>query len=202
MRTGSWLEHHLNLHAPLRRGLKLAISGIVIMMACWINVAQAMSGVEITQSSFVYHSQGESEPRVIEGQVREINEAKKQVTALALKYHLVSQHTSLVAVEVIAAKPSSVVSNNASAVQSTSFGWQPPVGYLPQTGGESRLLIMMGMILLGLGLAYLASFSFDRGAGLSLLRNLAAQKRRPKVLIKTGGEDGDDGHGSAKGLEA
>ena len=126
---------------------------------------------------------------------------KKQVTALALKYHLVSQHTSLVAVEVTPAKPSSVVSNNASVVQSTPFGWQPPVGYLPQTGGESRLLIMLGMILLGLGLAYLASFSLDRGAGLSMLRSLAAQKSRQTVSNKTGGEYGGDGHVSAKGLE-
>ncbi|AQS35778.1 marine proteobacterial sortase target protein [Shewanella psychrophila] len=126
---------------------------------------------------------------------------KKQVTALALKYHLVSQHTSLVAVEVSPAKPSSVVSNNASVVQSTPFGWQAPVGYLPQTGGESRLLIMMGMILLGLGLAYLASFSLDKGAGLRVLHSLAVQRRRQEVSIQAKGEYGDNVHGPSKGLE-
>ncbi|MEI6860030.1 MAG: marine proteobacterial sortase target protein [Shewanella sp.] len=124
---------------------------------------------------------------------------KKQVTALALKYHLVSQHTSLVAVELTPAKPSSVVSNNARVVQSIPFGWQPPVGYLPQTGGESRMFIMMGMLLLGLGLAYLTSFRLNRVAGVNMLRSLVTQKKRQTISIKTGGY-GNDRHVSAKGL--
>ncbi|BAJ01811.1 marine proteobacterial sortase target protein [Shewanella violacea] len=129
-----------------------------------------------------------------------VNQArvKKQVTALGLKYHLVSQHTSLVAVET----NSAVVSNYASMVQTTPFGWQAPVGYLPQTGGESRLLIMMGMILLGLGLAYLASFGLDKGAGLRQGISLLIQNRLKKASIQTRGDYGDYVHVPTKDLES
>ena len=93
---------------------------------------------------------------------------KKQITALALNYHLVSRHTSLIAVDMTPAKHPAVLSNNANVVQATPFGWQNSVDYLPQTGGESRLLIIIGMLLLGLALAYLASFSIERREGLEI----------------------------------
>lgn len=93
---------------------------------------------------------------------------KKQITALALKYHVVSRHTSLIAIDMTPAKHPSVLSNNANVQQATPFGWQAPNGYLPQTGGESRLLIIIGMLLLCLALAYLASFSIEKRERLAI----------------------------------
>ncbi len=86
---------------------------------------------------------------------------KQQITALALKYHLVSRHTSLVAVDITPVKHSSIISNNATVLPLTPFGWKPPVGSLPQTGTDSRLLITIGLILLCLLCVYMMSFRIE-----------------------------------------
>ncbi|WP_076413609.1 marine proteobacterial sortase target protein [Shewanella sp. UCD-KL12] len=102
---------------------------------------------------------------------------KKQITALALNYHLVSQYTSLVAVDMSSQKHPSVVSNSASVIRAIPHGWQTSLGKMPQTGGDSRLLMMIGMILLGLGLAYIASFGLDRATTLGIYRSLLESHR-------------------------
>lgn len=89
---------------------------------------------------------------------------KQQITALALKYHLVSKHTSLVAVDITPVKHSSIISNNAAVLPLTPFGWKPPVGRLPQTGTDSRLLLTIGLLLLGLLCIYIMSFRIGRVA--------------------------------------
>ncbi|RTR33252.1 marine proteobacterial sortase target protein [Shewanella atlantica] len=83
---------------------------------------------------------------------------KQQITALALKYHLVSKHTSLVAVDITPVKHSSIISNNAAVLPLTPFGWKPPAGSLPQTGTDSRLLLATGLLLLCLLCLYIMSF--------------------------------------------
>jgi len=86
---------------------------------------------------------------------------KQQITALALKYHLVSKHTSLVAVEIPPVKHSSIISNNVAVLPSSPFGWKPPVGRLPQTGTVSRLLLTTGLLLLCLLCLYMMSFRWE-----------------------------------------
>lgn len=86
---------------------------------------------------------------------------KQQITALALKYHLVSSHTSLVAVDITPVNHSSIISNNATVLPLTPFGWKPPVGSLPQTGTDSRLFITIGLILLCLLCVYMMSFRIE-----------------------------------------
>ncbi|WP_394147100.1 marine proteobacterial sortase target protein [Shewanella atlantica] len=99
---------------------------------------------------------------------------KQQIIALALKYHLASKHTSLIAVDVTPVKDSSIVSNNAAVIPATPFGWRPPEGTLPQTGTDSRLLVAMGLILLSLLIAYM--LSFPANISRSLVQKMAGNR--------------------------
>ncbi|MFT5234941.1 MAG: Ca-activated chloride channel family protein [Shewanella sp.] len=83
---------------------------------------------------------------------------KQQITALALNYHLVSAHTSLVAIELTPARDSAITPKNATVLSAIPFGWTPP-GSLPQTGTASRLYILIGGLLLSLLGAFLLSYS-------------------------------------------
>lgn len=90
---------------------------------------------------------------------------KQQITALALNYHLVSAHTSLVAIELTPARHSSIVPKSATVLSAIPFGWTPP-GSLPQTGTASRLFILIGCVLLSLLGIYL--LSYQRAFGLAV----------------------------------
>ncbi|MDO6684810.1 MULTISPECIES: marine proteobacterial sortase target protein [unclassified Agarivorans] len=80
---------------------------------------------------------------------------EKQVLALALKYHLVSSQTSLVAVDLTPAKPLSLDAINKQIDGGMPLGWQAG-GILPQTSTSSRLNILIGylLLLLALGLGW------------------------------------------------
>lgn len=82
---------------------------------------------------------------------------KQQITALALDYHLVSAHTSLVAVEMTPARASGITSKSVELLSAIPFGWVPPAT-LPQTGTASRLFILIGGLLLSLLGIYLLSY--------------------------------------------
>ncbi|TRY15336.1 marine proteobacterial sortase target protein [Shewanella hanedai] len=90
---------------------------------------------------------------------------KQQITALALNYHLVSAHTSLVAIELAPARPSSITPKNVTVLMANPFGWTPP-GSLPQTGTSSRLFILIGSVLLSLLGIYL--LSYQRAFGVAI----------------------------------
>lgn len=90
---------------------------------------------------------------------------KQQITALALNYHLVSAHTSLVAIELVPARHSSITPKNATVLMENPFGWVPP-GSLPQTGTASHLFILIGSVLLSLLGIYLLSYQTAFGAAL------------------------------------
>ncbi|QSX35046.1 marine proteobacterial sortase target protein [Shewanella avicenniae] len=89
---------------------------------------------------------------------------KQQVTALALKYHLVSTYTSLVAVDVTPVNPDAEQSLTADIASRMPAGWVKPMGVMPQTGTNSRLWLLMGCVLalLAWGLMWLSRRS--RGA--------------------------------------
>jgi Ca-activated chloride channel family protein len=79
---------------------------------------------------------------------------EKQVLALALKYHLVSSQTSLVAVDVTPARPANLPMVNKQIDGGMPHGWQQPA-VLPQTSTASRLLMLLGAMLLALaGLSF------------------------------------------------
>lgn len=76
---------------------------------------------------------------------------EQQITALAMKYHLVSRYTSLVAVDVTPVNPTPQDARQSELVSKMPAGWQPPMGNLPQTASNSRLLLLLGALLLLLG---------------------------------------------------
>ncbi|NMH63700.1 marine proteobacterial sortase target protein [Shewanella sp. SHSM-M6] len=92
-------------------------------------------------------------------------EVKAAVTALALDYHLVSRHTSLVAVELTPARQTGEPTREAQVRQAFPWGWQPGPGSLPQTATASRLEILLGALLIGLA-ALLALGHRGRAGGL------------------------------------
>ncbi len=78
---------------------------------------------------------------------------QKQVLALALKYHLVSSQTSLIAVDVTAHKPQGVNSHQQRIASGMPDGWIRPA-ILPQTATSSRLLLVLGGLLTLLSLLF------------------------------------------------
>lgn len=71
----------------------------------------------------------------------------KQVTALALTYHLVSSYTSLVAVDITPVNTDPQHNAVGEVANMNPAGWQAP-GSMPQTATNSRLLLLMGTLLL------------------------------------------------------
>lgn len=71
---------------------------------------------------------------------------EQQVLALALKYHLVSSQTSLVAVDVTAHKPQGIDSRQQRIASGMPSGWLRPE-MLPQTATSSRLSLLLGALL-------------------------------------------------------
>ena len=92
---------------------------------------------------------------------------KRQVTQVALDYHLVSPYTSLVAVDKTPSRPYGEASVDAHS--STILPLGVPSTW-PQTGSESRLYMAIGGMLLFLVGAYSLSFS-----GVLFRRRLAAR---------------------------
>lgn len=93
---------------------------------------------------------------------------KRQVTQVALDYHLVSPYTSLVAVDQTPSRPYGDLSVEGHS--STLLPLVVPAVW-PQTAGESRLYIAIGGMLLFLAGAYSLSFSqlvFRRPVGARL----------------------------------
>jgi Ca-activated chloride channel family protein len=86
----------------------------------------------------------------------EQDEYKAQITATALTHHLVSQYTSLVAVDVTPTRPVETSSKNQKVVNSLPKGTAnqlaQPQGRLPQTATSAQLKIMTGFILIGLAI--------------------------------------------------
>ena len=71
----------------------------------------------------------------------------KQVTALALTYHLVSSYTSLVAVDITPVNTDPQHNAVGEVANVNPAGWQAP-GNMPPTATNSRLLLLMGTLLL------------------------------------------------------
>lgn len=89
---------------------------------------------------------------------------KQQITGLALSYHLVSKHTSLVAVDVTPARPSQAVMNE-GVVRSLRPHHQ--LAPMPQTASSSLLYIQLGMGLMIVSALWLL-LCFRRQRGIAI----------------------------------
>jgi len=79
---------------------------------------------------------------------------KSAITALGLKHHIVTKHTSLVAVDLSPTRPADRVSKDAAVPLKKPQGWsrQAPQGRLPQTATPALLQLLIGSLLAVLGL--------------------------------------------------
>ena len=73
---------------------------------------------------------------------------KQQITALAMKYHLVSDYTSLVAVDVTPLRPNAVDLKEGDVGLHLPAGWQVGLGSMPQTASSSLLDLVLGGCLM------------------------------------------------------
>jgi Ca-activated chloride channel family protein len=88
--------------------------------------------------------------------VAEQDEYKSQITETALAHHLVSQYTSLAAVDVTPTRPIGKQSKNRNVANSllkdTSSQQVQSQGRLPQTATAAQFKIIIGLILMGLAI--------------------------------------------------
>jgi Ca-activated chloride channel family protein len=88
--------------------------------------------------------------------VAEQNEYQSQITETALAHHLVSQYTSLVAVDVTPTGPADVQSNTQKVADPVPKGTSNQLvqssGSLPQTATSAPIKIITGLILIGLAI--------------------------------------------------
>jgi len=86
----------------------------------------------------------------------EQDEYKLQITETALSHHLVSQYTSLIAVDVTPTRPIETLSNSKKVPNSLPKGTSnqrvQSQGSLPKTATPAQLKIIIGLILIGLAL--------------------------------------------------
>ena len=80
------------------------------------------------------------------------DEVRGAIVEVALRHHLVSQHTSLVAVDLTPARPAEEAVRSRRLPVALPAGWEAAaiVGTLPQGGTGSRLLALLGALLLAL----------------------------------------------------
>jgi Ca-activated chloride channel family protein len=84
-------------------------------------------------------------------------EIKQEITALGLEHHLVTKHTSLIAVDVTPTKPNDLTSTDKAVAVKKPHGWDMKIpgqhlGNLPQGATSAQMNIILGMLLLTLGL--------------------------------------------------
>ena len=77
------------------------------------------------------------------------DEIKTAITELGLKHHIVTRHTSLVAVEVSPSRPPEANAKDASIPLKKPQGWEmrTPPGRLPQTATPMLLYLLLGAML-------------------------------------------------------
>ena len=76
-------------------------------------------------------------------------EIKQKITALGLKHHIVTQHTSLVAVELTPSKPNGIISKDKAIPVKKPHGWDMQI---PQGATSAKMNLILGVLLLLIGL--------------------------------------------------
>ncbi|MGJ8681021.1 marine proteobacterial sortase target protein [Paraglaciecola sp.] len=84
------------------------------------------------------------------------DEYRSMITQTALKHHIVSQYTSLVAVDITPTKPASLNAKHKNILNRFPAGshkkTNQQVGQLPQTATNAELKLLIGLILMGVSL--------------------------------------------------
>ncbi|MEZ9596907.1 marine proteobacterial sortase target protein [Shewanella sp. 10N.261.52.F9] len=95
---------------------------------------------------------------------------EKQITAIAMNFHIMSAYTSLVAVDITPVKPQGEVALGAQVKQHLPHGWhsnlQGGTQTLPQTGTNSYVLLIFGSMLILLAGLYRLSFYRSENASM------------------------------------
>ncbi len=77
---------------------------------------------------------------------------KQVITELGLEHHIVTKHTSLIAVDVTPTKPSDIASKNKAVPVKKPHGWNMKTpGNIPQGATSSQMNLVLGILLLIIG---------------------------------------------------
>ena len=84
-------------------------------------------------------------------------EIKQAITALGLEHHIVTKHTSLVAVDITPTKPTDLTSKDKAVPVKKPHGWNinlagQNLGNIPQGATSSQLNLIVGLLLLLMGI--------------------------------------------------
>ena len=84
-------------------------------------------------------------------------EIKQEITALGLEHHIVTKHTSLVAVDITPSKPSDLSSIDKAIAAKKPHGWDMKIpaqhlGHIPQGATSAQMNIILGILLLVISL--------------------------------------------------
>jgi Ca-activated chloride channel family protein len=83
------------------------------------------------------------------------NEIEQAITALGLEHHIVTKHTSLVAVDVTPSKPSNFPSKDKAIPVKKPYGWNMNTpGNLPQGATSAQMNLIAGILLLLFGFIF------------------------------------------------
>ena len=111
-----------------------------------VELAQARRGSGI-HALWARRAIGDLEDRALDGEPEETIRAG--IVELALAHHLVSRHTSLVAVDVTPTAPEGVEARTRALPVNLPAGWDPDAfGGLPQGATPARLYALVGLVLL------------------------------------------------------
>lgn len=91
--------------------------------------------------------------KIIHGEDTEV--VKQAITAIGLEHHIVTKHTSLVAVDVTPSKPDHLLSTDKAVAVKKPHGWNMNIpGNLPQGATAAQLNQVLGILLLIIGLMF------------------------------------------------
>ena len=77
------------------------------------------------------------------------NEIKQSVTKLGIEHHIVTQHTSLVAVDITSTKPIEITSKDRAIPVKIPHGWQMQI---PQGATPAQMYLILGLLFLFTGI--------------------------------------------------
>jgi Ca-activated chloride channel homolog len=133
----------LSLHGRFQKASwQQPLTASTIQKQAGLNVLWARQ--KITQLSRDLRTIGMDNRDVERGKV-----IQQHITDTALSHHLVSQFTSLVAVDITPSKPANLVSVDTQVKNRAPLN-NPLLGQLPQTATTADLQILIGLILLGI----------------------------------------------------
>ena len=147
--------HDLYIGEPLIVSLKIPVDQKTLLLrgkthdSSWSTTLPISSGGKATglDVQWARNKIQSLSQKQIRGEDRE--EIKNKITALGLKHHIVTQYTSLVAVDVTPSRPDKITSSDKAVPVKKPHGWDMKIpGRIPQGATSFQFNLLAGILLL------------------------------------------------------